>query len=74
MKIRNKYLSSGHMGGIVITGDTAGLQRSTQTADGTNNYTILLNVLNHPILRPTKRLLNKQPSQGYSTGVHQLYI
>lgn len=63
MKIRNKYLSSGHMGGLVITGDTAGLQRSTQTADGTNNYTILLNVLSHPILRPTKRLLNKQPSQ-----------
>lgn len=62
-KIRNKYLSSGHMGGLVITGDTAGLQRSTQTADGTNNYTILLNVLSHPILRPTKRLLNKQPSQ-----------
>lgn len=52
----------GHMGGVIITGDSSGLQRSTQTEDGVNNYTILMNALNNEILRPQLKLLNKQPA------------
>ncbi len=46
-----------------ITGDPAGLARSTQTEDGVNNYTIILSNMNNPILRAQKKLLNKQPPQ-----------
>lgn len=50
------------MGGLLVTGDPAGLARSTQTEDGVNNYTIILNHL-HPSLRAQKKLLTKQPPQ-----------
>lgn len=63
LKIKDKYLNEMHAGGLFVTGDPAGLARSTQTEEGVNNYTILLNNLNHPILRPKKKLLNRQPSQ-----------
>lgn len=53
----------GHTGGVVVTGDPAGLSRTTTTEDGVNNYTILLSVLKNPQLRPRKKLLSKQPSQ-----------
>lgn len=62
-KIKSKLLSMGHTGGVVVTGDPAGLSRSTTTEDGVNNYTILLSVLSNPQLRPRKKLLSKQPSQ-----------
>ena len=62
-KIKHKLLSMGHTGGVVVTGDPAGLSRSTMTEDGVNNYTILLSILSNPQLRPKKRLLSKQPSQ-----------
>ena len=53
-----------HIGGVVVTGDPAGLQRSTQTEDGVNNFTILMSALRkNPILRPELRLMTKQPSQ-----------
>ena len=61
-KISNKYLTESHMGGLLVTGDPAGLARSTQTEDGVNNYTIILNHL-HPSLRAQKKLLTKQPPQ-----------
>lgn len=62
-KIRNKYLNEQHTGGLFITGDPAGLARSTQTEEGVNNYTIIMSYLDHPVLRPRKKLLKRQPSQ-----------
>lgn len=61
-KISQKYLQERHMGGMVITGDPAGLARSTQTEEGVNNYTIILDHI-HPTLRASKNLLSKQPPQ-----------
>lgn len=62
-KIKNKYLNEKHAGGLLITGDPAGLARSTQTEEGVNNYTIILSNLNTPILKAQRKLLNKQPPQ-----------
>ena len=61
-KIKDKYLTEKHLGGLFITGDPAGLSRSTQTEDGVNNYTIILSNLNSAILRAQKKLLDKQPA------------
>lgn len=61
-KISRKYLEERHMGGIVMTGDPAGLARSTQTVDGVNNYSIILDHT-HPTLKASKKLLSKQPPQ-----------
>lgn len=61
-KINRKYLSEGHVGGILITGDPAGLARSTQTEEGVNNYTIILSHLD-PSLRASKQIMSKQPPQ-----------
>ena len=62
-KVKDKYLTEKHTGGLLITGDPAGLARSTQTEEGVNNYTIILSNMNNPILRAHKKLLNKQPPQ-----------
>ena len=62
-KIKQKLLGMGHTGGIVVTGDPAGLSRTTTTEEGVNNYTILLSILSAPQLRARKKLLSKQPSQ-----------
>jgi PBSX family phage terminase large subunit len=62
-KISNKYLTEKHAGGLIITGDPAGMARSTQTEEGVNNYTIILGNMDSPILRAQKKLLPKQPSQ-----------
>lgn len=62
-KVRTKYLNEQHAGGLFVTGDPAGLARSTQTEDGVNNFTIIMNNLDHPVLRPKKKLLKRQPSQ-----------
>lgn len=59
-KISKKYLEERHMGGILITGDPAGMARSTQTADGVNNYSIILDRL-HPTFRATRKVFAKQP-------------
>lgn len=61
-KIKDKYLTEKHLGGLFITGDPAGQARSTQTEDGVNNYTIILSNLNSAILRAQKKLLDKQPA------------
>lgn len=62
-KVSDKYLNEKHIGGLFITGDPAGLARSTQTEDGVNNYTIILSNMSNPILRAQRKLLRKQPSQ-----------
>ncbi len=61
-KISKKYQSEKHVGGILVTGDPAGLSRSTQTEDGVNNYTIISKHL-HRSLRAKRQLLPKQPAQ-----------
>lgn len=53
----------GQVGGILVTGDPAGLARSTQTEDGVNNFTIAMKNLNEANLRPKLQLLSKQPAQ-----------
>lgn len=62
--IRKALLSKewNHQGGVLVTGDPAGLARSTQTEDGVNNFTIALNNLASPILRPSLKLLPRQPA------------
>lgn len=62
-KISAKYLAGKHMGGVVITGDPAGLARTTQTEEGVNNYTIIEQNF-HRSLRTTRSLLSKQPPQA----------
>lgn len=62
-KIRDKRLASQHVGGMIVTGDPAGLSRSTQTEEGTNNYTIITSNMNNAVLRPRVKLLQKQPPQ-----------
>lgn len=60
-KIAEKYLNEKHAGGLLITGDPAGLARSTQTEEGVNNFTIILSNMASPNLHARKKLLNKQP-------------
>lgn len=62
-KVSRKYLAERHMGGIVVTGDPAGLQRSTQTEGETNNFSIIMSHL-HPSLHATKNVMAKQPPQS----------
>lgn len=63
-KVRDKLLAEGHLGGVVITGDPAGLSRSTQTEEGVNNYTIIEGHMSNTSLRPKTKLLAKQPPQA----------
>ncbi|MBR6130876.1 MAG: phage terminase large subunit [Bacteroidales bacterium] len=60
-KVAQKYLNENHLGGLLVTGDPAGLARSTQTEEGVNNFTIILDNLNAPSLNARKKLLSKQP-------------
>lgn len=52
-----------HLGGVLITGDPAGLARSTQTEDGVNNFTIAIKNLKADGFNPKLQLLSKQPAQ-----------
>lgn len=63
-KLKEKYLNAQHIGGVIVTGDPAGLARSTQTEDGVNNYTIIVDNMRNPVLRPRIKLLQKQPPQA----------
>lgn len=62
-KIKNKLYRDKHIGGVDVTGDPAGLQRSTVNEDGVNNYTVILDTLGGGVLRPKLKLLKKQPPQ-----------
>ncbi len=62
-KVKDKHLRNQHLGGIIVTGDPAGLSRSTQTEDGVNNYTIIADNMKNGALSPTIKLLAKQPPQ-----------
>src|SRR5574344_1178269 len=61
--IAQKLKEDGHIGGVLITGDPAGLARSTQTEEGVNNFTIVTENMDNGILHPRTQLFSKQPSQ-----------
>lgn len=62
-KLKNKLYRDKHIGGVDVTGDPSGLQRSTVNEDGVNNYTVILDILGSGVLRPKLKLLKKQPPQ-----------
>lgn len=62
-KIQKKLYREKHIGGVDVTGDPAGLQRSTISEDGVNNFTIIADIFGKGILRPKIKLLKKQPPQ-----------
>ncbi len=63
-KVRMKLYRDKQIGGVDVTGDPAGLQRSTTNEDGVNNYTIIADIFGKGILRPKVKLLRKQPPQA----------
>lgn len=60
--ISSQLVRDGHVGGVLITGDPAGLARTTQTEYGVNNFTIANKNMTNAVLRPKVQLLNKQPA------------
>lgn len=60
--VNEKYKAEGHLGGLIISGDPSGKSRSTQTEQGTNNYTIITSFLDKDIFRPTLKMFDKQPA------------
>lgn len=52
----------GHLGGVIVTGDPSGLGKTTATADGVNNYTVIKQFMGSEVLRPKIELLKKQPA------------
>ncbi len=62
-KMKNKLYRDKQIGGVDVTGDPSGLQRSTTNEDGINNYTVILDILGSGVLRPKLKLLKKQPPQ-----------
>lgn len=60
--IAAQLVADGHIGGVLLTGDPAGLARSTQTEEGVNNFTIANKNLTNAVLKPKIQLLNKQPA------------
>lgn len=58
-----QILALSHTGGVILTGDPAGLARSTQTEDGVNNFTIIQSTFKKAGIRSTLQLLSKQPAQ-----------
>lgn len=60
--ISAKLIADGHIGGVIVTGDPAGLARSTQTEEGVNNFTIANKNLENAVLKPKIQLLSKQPA------------
>lgn len=62
-RVQQKLYREKHIGGVDVTGDPSGLQRSTTTEDGINNYTVILDTFGKGVLRPKLKLLRKQPPQ-----------
>ena len=62
-RMKKKLLSDKQIGGVDVTGDPAGLQRSTASEDGINNFTVITETLGQGVLRPRVKLLRKQPPQ-----------
>lgn len=62
--VAKQVMGWNHVGGVLVTGDPAGLARSTQTEDGVNNFTIAIKNFTNANLRPKLQLLSKQPAQS----------
>lgn len=62
-RMKKKLLLDKQIGGVDVTGDPAGLQRSTASEDGINNFTVISETLGQGVLRPRVKLLKKQPPQ-----------
>ncbi len=62
--IAKQLVGWGQIGGVLVTGDPAGLARSTQTEEGVNNFTIAVKNFSNANLRPKLQLLSKQPAQS----------
>lgn len=60
--IASELVARGHVGGVLLTGDPAGLARSTQTEEGVNNFTIAKKNLSNSVIKPKIQLLSKQPA------------
>ena len=63
-KLKAKLYRDKQAGGVDVTGDPAGLQRSTASEQGVNNYTLIADTLGQGFLRPRIKLLCKQPPQA----------
>ena len=61
--IASELVKDRHYGGIILTGDPAGKARSTQTEEGTNNFTIAEKILYSNGFRPKTETFAKQPAQ-----------
>ena len=62
--VAKEIVGWGQMSGVLVTGDPAGLARSTQTEEGVNNFTIAVKNFSNANLRPKLQLLTKQPAQS----------
>lgn len=62
-RVQQKLYRERQIGGVDVTGDPSGLQRSSVTEDGVNNYTVIMETFGKGILRPKLKLLRKQPPQ-----------
>ena len=60
--IAEAMTARGHLGGVIITGDSSGLSRASVSEEGVNNYTVMMKAFNNEILRPRLQLLQKQPA------------
>lgn len=60
--VSDTLMARGHLGGVIITGDPAGLGKTTATVDGVNNFTIIKQFMDNDVLRPRVELLTKQPA------------
>lgn len=63
-KVRLKLYHDKHIGGVDVTEDPSGLQRSTTNEDRINNYTIITDTFSKGVLRLKVKLLRKQPPQA----------
>ena len=61
--IAKEVKEMGHVGGVNITGDPAGLARSTQTEAGTNNFTIIDKCFTAQNIHTKIQVFNTQPAQ-----------
>lgn len=72
-KIQKKLYREKQIGGVDVTGDPAGLQRSTTSEDGVNNFTIIADIFGKGILRLKIKLLKKQPRQPNAVSISMNY-
>lgn len=61
--IANEVQNLGHIGGVNLTGDPAGMARSTQTEAGINNFTIIEKAFNAKNIYTKVQVFNTQPAQ-----------